>query len=163
MALEVVTFQNFTVFADATLELCSGINVLIGANGTGKSHAMKAMYALNADEKSGQARKLAQVFLPENGNVSRLVRRGTVEARVGWRIEGKGRLLVLHAGGGLVSVLDERRPGLPALYVPSREVLSMYEGFIAAYQSRELSFDETFSTFASHSTPTCCGESGPSR
>ena len=32
----------------------------------------------------------------------------------------------------------------PALFLPSREVLAMYEGFVAAYQQRELSFDETY-------------------
>ncbi|WAS92892.1 AAA family ATPase [Nannocystis punicea] len=145
MTLEVVTFQNFTVFADARVELCPGINVLIGTNGTGKSHAMKAMYALIGDEKkSAQSRKMTQVFLPEKGDVSRLVRRGKTEARVGWRVEGKGRLFMVHQGGQLTSVLGEPGRWLPALYVPSREVLSMYEGFIAAYQSRELSFDETF-------------------
>jgi hypothetical protein len=30
------------------------------------------------------------------------------------------------------------------LFLPSREFLSAYEGFIAAYQARELSFDETY-------------------
>ncbi|MBK9260639.1 MAG: hypothetical protein IPM54_12555 [Polyangiaceae bacterium] len=28
--------------------------------------------------------------------------------------------------------------------LPTREVLAMYEGFIAAYQAREISFDETY-------------------
>lgn len=46
MALGAVTFKNFTVFEDATFELCPGVNVLIGANATGKTHAMKAMYAV---------------------------------------------------------------------------------------------------------------------
>lgn len=144
MTLEHVAFKNFTVFADATLELCPGINVLIGTNGTGKSHAMKAMYALIGDEKkSSQSRKMAQVFLPEKGDIRRLVRRGSEEAQVGWRIQGNGRCFVLREGN-LSWVLGEPKHWLPALYVPSREVLSMYEGFIAAYQSRELSFDETF-------------------
>lgn len=31
-----------------------------------------------------------------------------------------------------------------AIFVPSREALAMYEGFIAAYEQRELSFDETY-------------------
>lgn len=143
MTLEVVTFQNFTVFADATLELCPGINVLIGTNGTGKSHAMKAMYSLVGDEELLMA-KMVQVFLPEHGDISRLVRRGEKEARVGWRVEGNGRIFVMHEGQRLTSTLGERGRWLPTLYIPSREVLSMYEGFIAAYQSRELSFDETF-------------------
>ena len=31
-----------------------------------------------------------------------------------------------------------------AIFLPAREVLSMYEGFASAYVSRELSFDETY-------------------
>jgi hypothetical protein len=42
---ERLTLQNFTVFADQTFEFVSGINVLIGKNGTGKTHVMKALYA----------------------------------------------------------------------------------------------------------------------
>jgi hypothetical protein len=32
----------------------------------------------------------------------------------------------------------------PAVFLPSREGLAMFEGFIAAYRQRELSFDETY-------------------
>ena len=39
--------QNFTAFADATFEFVPGVNVLVGENGTGKTHALKALYGLN--------------------------------------------------------------------------------------------------------------------
>lgn len=32
----------------------------------------------------------------------------------------------------------------PVLFLPSREVLAMYEGFVAAYRQQEVSFDETY-------------------
>ena len=35
-------------------------------------------------------------------------------------------------------------PATPSVFLPSREVLAMYEGFVAAYEARELSFDETY-------------------
>ena len=38
--------QNFTVFADADFEFGPGLNVLVGTNGTGKSHVLKAGYAV---------------------------------------------------------------------------------------------------------------------
>ncbi|MFD1468944.1 ATP/GTP-binding protein [Hymenobacter caeli] len=38
--------HNFTVFADADFEFGPGLNVIVGANGTGKSHVLKAGYAL---------------------------------------------------------------------------------------------------------------------
>jgi energy-coupling factor transporter ATP-binding protein EcfA2 len=38
--------RNFTVFADAEFEFGEGLNVLVGANGTGKTHVLKAGYGL---------------------------------------------------------------------------------------------------------------------
>jgi predicted ATP-dependent endonuclease of OLD family len=39
--------ENFTCFSKANLEFSSGINVFIGENGTGKTHVLKVLYALN--------------------------------------------------------------------------------------------------------------------
>ena len=36
--------KNFTVFADANFEFSPGLNVLVGTNGTGKSHVLKLGY-----------------------------------------------------------------------------------------------------------------------
>ncbi|MGI4866053.1 MAG: AAA family ATPase [Janthinobacterium lividum] len=38
--------RNFTVFADAEFEFGDGLNVLVGTNGTGKTHVLKAGYGL---------------------------------------------------------------------------------------------------------------------
>jgi energy-coupling factor transporter ATP-binding protein EcfA2 len=38
--------QNFTVFADADFEFVQGLNVLVGTNGTGKSHVLKLGYSI---------------------------------------------------------------------------------------------------------------------
>lgn len=40
-----VRLTDFTAFADVTFEFCPGVNVVIGENGTGKTHLLKAMYA----------------------------------------------------------------------------------------------------------------------
>ncbi|WP_071891083.1 AAA family ATPase [Hymenobacter sp. PAMC 26628] len=88
--------KNFTVFADADFEFGPGLNVLVGTNGTGKSHVLKLGYAVaqtvaaaernrrnkSADEASldtlnlfaalGLSTRLSNVFLP--GTQNRLVR-----------------------------------------------------------------------------------------
>ena len=38
--------ENFTCFTKAEMNFSSGINVFIGENGTGKTHVLKALYAL---------------------------------------------------------------------------------------------------------------------
>ena len=45
MALTRVELENFTAFRSLKLDLCPGVNVLVGANGTGKTHLMKVCYA----------------------------------------------------------------------------------------------------------------------
>lgn len=43
--IESLTLENFTVFENATFDFCPGINVLIGENSTGKTHALKVIYS----------------------------------------------------------------------------------------------------------------------
>jgi predicted ATPase len=53
MTVDSLHLKQFSVFEDAELAFSPGINVFLGTNGTGKSHAMKALYApLKAIEES---------------------------------------------------------------------------------------------------------------
>lgn len=45
MKIKRIKFQNYTVFEDQQMEFSPGINVIIGENGTGKTHLMKALYS----------------------------------------------------------------------------------------------------------------------
>lgn len=49
MSISMFELQNFTVFEQARFELSPGINVLIGENGTGKTHVFKALYAVTRE------------------------------------------------------------------------------------------------------------------
>ena len=40
MKIKRIKFQNYTVFEDQQMEFSPGINVIIGENGTGKTHLM---------------------------------------------------------------------------------------------------------------------------
>ena len=66
MPVTKVKFENFTAFKDLEVELSPGINALIGENGTGKTHLMKACSAVCAVSKTGESfrEKLIQVFMP---------------------------------------------------------------------------------------------------
>lgn len=44
MKIKRIKFQNYTVFEDQQMEFSPGINVIIGENGTGKTHLMKNQY-----------------------------------------------------------------------------------------------------------------------
>ena len=102
--------RNFTVFADAEFEFGDGLNVLVGTNGTGKTHVLKAGYVVaaklfnqlqqDADTviKQPQVRqglelwvfndKLINVFQPIPFEQRRLIRFGhelaKIEAEIAW-------------------------------------------------------------------------------
>lgn len=152
MPLQSLSLTNFTVFQNIELEFAPGLNVIIGENATGKSHLLKLLYALaktgGDDQYNSSAElknRLAALFLPDAGRVGRLVRTGEpVHCRYH---------LTTHSGE-LVGTLDDQDEvivngasepcPLPAVFLPAREVLSMYEGFVPLYQSRALSFDSTY-------------------
>lgn len=153
MSIQRVVLTDFTIFRLAELELSPGINVLIGENSTGKTHVMKALYSVvRAVADAGSAEpafgaKLAAVFRPDDGVLGRLGHR-----RPGQRT---AKISVVDNAGGTADVAIATKSarvtaaleGLSApssVFVPSREALAMYEGFIAAYTKRELAFDETY-------------------
>lgn len=166
MAVTKLTLERFGPFGNVLLDLSPGVNVLLGANSTGKTFAAKALYAilkaLARERAPGTSPrelvrdKLAGVFLPDDGDVRRLVSRihgkSTGRLRIDFDDRAPVRLTLSTAGRRIVSSLDYPRatdgeaPDIDTavLFLPSREVLAMYEGFVAAYSARELAFDETY-------------------
>jgi energy-coupling factor transporter ATP-binding protein EcfA2 len=63
--------QNFTVFADADFEFGPGLNVLVGTNGTGKSHVLKVGYSIeSAYYNLGQHSSTEQLIIPSANTVA---------------------------------------------------------------------------------------------
>ena len=83
MTLTRVELDQFTAFTHLELDLSPGINVLVGANGTGKTHLMKVCYAACDVSKSRIpfAEKLVRVMLPSGRASGRLVNRGRGKRR----------------------------------------------------------------------------------
>lgn len=155
MAIERVELKNFTVFTDTTFELVSGINVFIGKNSTGKTHAMKALYAFlraSASEEpfsTSVSHQLREVFKPDDNALGRLGQRRPGQKTFRIRVsEGKRELFaqVYSREGRVTSRVS--LPPVPAVFIPSREALAMHDGFTRAYELRELSFDGTYYNLA---------------
>jgi energy-coupling factor transporter ATP-binding protein EcfA2 len=137
--------------------------VLIGVNGSGKSHLMKVLYAsitpferLNGSTVSrGELAqkitdKLVGVFRPDGEALGRLVRRrrGVDVARVAIRGDCGSFSYEFGTRRDQPLTLVEKKRWVPgageqATYIPAHEVLSTYEGFLHAWENRELAFDET--------------------
>ena len=88
--LKSLRIRHFTVFKEADLKFAKGLNVIVGANGTGKTHLLKLPYAVMAmSAEQGRKRsepptktllqtriaeKISSVFRPED-RLGRLVHR----------------------------------------------------------------------------------------
>lgn len=104
--------RNFTVFADAEFEFGEGLNVLVGTNGTGKTHVLKAGYSIqfnllyNLKVKRGNYSnlkedvnnqdlwfledKIKSVFQPQPFRINELARRGSKMSETKMEVEVSG-------------------------------------------------------------------------
>lgn len=66
MGITEIRLTNFTAFRQAAIRFSPGINALVGANSTGKTHLLKLAYtACDFSKKDiGFGEKLVRVFLP---------------------------------------------------------------------------------------------------
>lgn len=166
MKLRHLELHRFTAFEAAHFEFTSGVNVLIGENGTGKSHVLMLIYALSESVRrfvsgeglDGARRKLTldevltemlqAVFQPDE--LHRLVRRGVGRRKahiIATWVEKKKtrRLEVTLTSLGRLAVTGDALPDLErSIFIPTREVLSIFPGFISSYLKRESAFDRTF-------------------
>jgi len=161
--------ENFTVFRKADFEFCPGINVLIGTNGTGKTHVMKSIYTLLKLEVL-QFPNPEFVQFPNLGFFQH-IKNISADHTLGeiFRIMDIGSLVHFqkpdHSARAVVFKNDKNKSEIeihnknnapvvqaaltrdvvpPFCFIPSQEFLSINEGFIATYQNRELPYDLTY-------------------
>lgn len=135
--------ERFTVFEHASFSWSPFINVLVGVNGTGKTHAMKVLYALQlcGHDADALAKKLVAVFRPDKGDLGRLVREHRNDARITTQWNGDQQIRV-----GLKPLVIEGkwRVERSPVYVPAKEMLSFAPGFIALYDTYALPVEEVY-------------------
>jgi len=158
-------FNQFTVFAKAEFRFGAHVNVLLGENGVGKTHVLKAAYSLiDVLARTGReaaptptkvvlqpaiARKLKAVFRPES--LGRLARRqrGVNRAEIEWGFSSNSLDTAISfntKSSDQVTVAEAPRSWgdeLP-VFLPARELLSIYPGFVSLYDNSHTEFDETW-------------------
>lgn len=158
--------KNFTVFSDVELAFGKNINVFLGENGTGKSHVLKLAYSLLAVQAQGRresneptpsktflqgaiARKLVGVFRPDE--LGRLTQRRVGVQRCEVALFGAEPELDLAIDFNITSKSDvtvtklpSRWSDKPPVFLPTRELLTIYPGFVSLYETTTLPFEETW-------------------
>ena len=154
MPLTRVELEHFTAFSKLGLDLSPGINVLVGANGTGKTHLMKVCYAAcDAYLKETKfSDKVIGVFLPSGRSIGRLVRRQRGSTSAVIRVfRGTHRIHLRFSNHATsTSSLTAQRARIwkdepiPSTYIPAKEMLANAPGFRSLHAARETHFDDTY-------------------
>lgn len=150
--------ENFTAFETLDQDFSTGLNVIIGANGTGKTHLLKVLYAACAvtvgeDKEKGFAPKLRGVFHPYEGRIGRLSRRqsASVKTKITVTREGGGKLSAEFSNHtnkpDTVKITGEtswNKNELSSAYIPVKEMLAHAPGFLATAAKREIAFEDVY-------------------
>lgn len=153
--LSKIRLNRFTAFEALELDVSPGINVLIGENGTGKTHLMKLAYAACDVSKtaSGLAEKLIDVFLPSGRALGRLVKRARASSSCSVEVSTPQHSLKLTFSNHTQAATGARAAGMRAwqslkiesVYIPVKEMLSNAPGFRSLYSQRDIHFEEVYS------------------
>lgn len=161
--LNKVTIKNLTVFPNAELTLSSGLNVIVGENGCGKSHLLKAIYALMAASaqeglrqhsaptktqmQKSYAEKLNTVLRPDS--LGRLARRkqgrerceialgfadSELDAAISFATQSKSEVQIEQ----LPTAWQSKTP----VFIPTREILSTYHWIHPLYRTAHVDIEE---------------------
>ncbi len=149
-----ISLERFTAFKQLDVPLNRGINVFVGANGTGKSHLLKVGYAACEATRPGVSfsDKLLRLFLPSNRALGRLVKRQQGSSRAVaevWRDDLKLRVSFSnHSKMASSATVRGREPWtrepIESAFIPVKEMLAHGPGFRSLYGQREIHFEEVY-------------------
>ena len=136
--IDTLHLKNFTAFTDLEIDFSSKINVIVGENGTGKTHLLKAAYALcsrknNDDAVAHLSSKLLRLFQPIDGKLGKLRRQGNAEnANISAQFDSGQKVEVnFHTNSksvGFSGMFDYKQESGAPTFIPTKEVLSLVHG-----------------------------------
>ncbi len=144
--------KNFTLFGKNSFKFSKGINIFIGENGTGKSQILKLLYSIiNINNENRRfevsiVNELEEVFRPTDKKISKLISFGEKKSSIDIDLS------TYKIGFNFTkdSKYEVNRDNIPkkfykkeALFIPAKEILSHFKGFIGTYSRREIAFDKT--------------------
>lgn len=148
MAIKSIEINNLLVFGQHDnstfqLDFCDGINVIIGENGVGKTTLLKMLYAA-MQWSEGKRNPLKHFFsVSENGssvlkNVDNLMEPGRFSVT-----DGEHR--ITHSISDIETSSSDGwgKMNIQSVFIPSTEMLSHSNGFLAMNQKYHMPFDGT--------------------
>jgi predicted ATP-dependent endonuclease of OLD family len=166
MRIESLSIENFTLFSKNHLKFSDGLNIMVGENDTGKSHLLRLLYALiesnnlvalkQAERKNYLLQKLIpqklmDIFKPEelahlikSGQKKTYIKMDLTEYSIKFNFTPKTKVQVNIDKNEVPASLIKQ----DSLFIPTKEILSFYDGFMSLYLTRQLPVDETYYNLA---------------
>lgn len=165
---DAISFDNLASFKHFAWPSIARLNVIVGANDTGKSHLLKLLYVLARSVQEFTARiesdrppwvevlaeKLVWTFQPPGSRLGELVRRevngeplNIVATLCNETYSFGVRRSAGRAASDIMNVTEDIRPqpGLRALFIPPKEVLTSLDAIAAVReQLKRFGFDDTY-------------------
>ena len=164
--IECLELKNFTAFTGLTLDFSSKINVIIGENGTGKTHLLKAAYGLCAGAplfknkpdtskdglEAALTAKLLRLFMPLDDKLGKMHRQGAADqAYLSARFAGGQKIAATFFNNSKALAVQNsanyEQYQAEAVFIPTKEVLSLVKGMTDKthdHKTVELIFDDGY-------------------
>lgn len=159
-----ISLKGFTDFTDNSFTFSNGINIFIGKNGTGKTHVLKCLASVlqarnEFQQKQTNSKEQFEYILAENiihyfkpDFIGNLVKKNidSGKSTVSVNIDGKELAFSFSTTSKATVKIekDDKWDDCQFIYIPPREMFSLFEGFIGLSSKRELSFDQTYINLA---------------
>jgi len=170
LSIKEIYIKNFTVFKEEKLEFSKGINVIIGQNGTGKTHLLKCIYAACEISKEGNrnidnisnyfvgALKKGEFFtkltkplmlevIPEDYGIIKDKKYLIGKSHSHLLDKSTNQVMLnLEVGSDYTGSYEIGFPDKEqkALFIPAKEMLSHSKGFLALNNKYDMPFDKTY-------------------
>lgn len=159
-----ILLTDFTGFVNNRFDFTKGINVLIGKNGTDKTHVLKCLAATlqarhDFQGKNSASKEQFELILAEDmiyyfkpDTIGNLVNKEISSGRANIAVTIDDKLLKFSFSTTSKTTVkleaDEKWNERHFIYIPPREMFSLFEGFIGLSSKREISFDQTYINLA---------------
>ncbi|MDD3322190.1 MAG: AAA family ATPase [Paludibacter sp.] len=158
MSIKNVKIKNFTVFESIDIDFASGINVIIGENGTGKTHLMKMLYAnfngrwfspqayFGVDDDKRLRRNVSEKYKLEYGFYDTDKRYENGINNYFSDLDIKLKKGVSYGNEELTKLNVPQKPKAieSLVFIPAKDILTHSKGFLSLYDKFDMPFDKTY-------------------
>ncbi|MDI6780821.1 MAG: AAA family ATPase [bacterium] len=148
MIIEGIKLENFTVFEDIDIDFCKGVNIFLGENGTGKTHLLKMLYYM-CSYQYGEVMPFSTPFPWElfiglrkiKGQSKDIL--STHDKAIPYSVNIKVDNISFNYDHSVFCLSADKANWKPAVFIPTKEMLSHSKGLLALKKKGDVLFDKT--------------------